>query len=269
MQTPNGTVYMRGRDILDAVLADAKLFLSMASAERVIIGGCSAGGLSAYLHADKIRSALPNVTTVKAVADAGFFIDALTVTDVFRHRDLVQYESIMFNISAGVNPRCVAQYGTGEDLWHCFMAQYVLPHVQTPIFLFNSMYDTFQLQNYFAPVWLPGVDPSWAACVGNGSACSFQQQALIQTDWREQFLTALRDSGMLAEPATSMVGHGVFAHSCFLHCGLGISEYVNLTVDGVALRDAISQWFREDPTPAGGSYIHLDAPWPNNPYCPP
>jgi hypothetical protein len=259
---------MRGRDILDEVLEDAKQFLGMEDADSVIVGGCSAGGLSAYLHADKIREALPNVGTVKAVADAGFFIDAETVTDVLRHRQLVQYETEMFNISGGVNPRCVAQYGTGEGLWHCFMAQYTLPHVSTPVFLFNSMYDTYQLQNYFAPVWLPGVNPDWSGCVANASDCSLQQQALVRTDWREQFITALRDSGMLAEPATSAVGHGAFAHGCFLHCGLGPSEYVNLTIGGVSLRDAISQWFLETPDPAGGSYIHLDAPWPGNPYCP-
>ncbi len=42
----------------------------------MLLSGCSAGGLSTYLHADYVASLLPaSVTTFKAAPVSGFFLD--------------------------------------------------------------------------------------------------------------------------------------------------------------------------------------------------
>ena len=73
----NGTqLFMRGRAILDANLAELDAtagFLSAAT--EVIVSGTSAGGLATYLHASYFASRLAPGTKVVAVPDAGFFFD--------------------------------------------------------------------------------------------------------------------------------------------------------------------------------------------------
>lgn len=262
-----GSVLVRGRDILSSVLDDAKNEVGLASARTVLIGGCSAGGLAAFLHADAIHAALPLAATVKVVADAGFFVDASTVTGVLRHRELVLYEASMFNVSAGTaNARCAAEFP--DELWRCLLAQYVLPHVSTPTFVMQSQYDTYQLQNYFAPTWLSNVSSHWSVCIRSPSQCDMGERRALRVEWLPQMVGALRSSGALSQPDGHPAARGAFAHSCFLHCGLGPEEFPKLTAGGVTLRRAISDWFHEVGSPAGGGFIHQEGPWPGNPFCP-
>ena len=46
----------------------------------------------------------------------------------------------------GTNAACVAAQPTGEA-WRCLMAEYLVPHVRTPLFVMNSAYDAYQLGN--------------------------------------------------------------------------------------------------------------------------
>ena len=41
---------------------------------------------------------------------------------------------------------CLASYPADEQ-WHCFMAQYTLPHIKTRYFIVNSLYDSWQTSN--------------------------------------------------------------------------------------------------------------------------
>lgn len=42
---------------------------------QVLVTGCSAGGLSTYLHLDYVRKKVPTNIKVKGVPDAGYFLD--------------------------------------------------------------------------------------------------------------------------------------------------------------------------------------------------
>ena len=55
-------LFFRGHRILDVVL-DSFLSSGLSKAKTLIVNGCSAGGLSTYLHLDYIRSRVP--ATVK------------------------------------------------------------------------------------------------------------------------------------------------------------------------------------------------------------
>nr|CAB3477066.1 unnamed protein product [Digitaria exilis] len=86
--------YFRGQRIWDATIRHL-LSIGMASADQVLLTGCSAGGLAVILHCDEFQAFFPPATsgrgtTVKCLADAGLFLDA---TDVSGGRILRSYYS--------------------------------------------------------------------------------------------------------------------------------------------------------------------------------
>lgn len=78
-QNASARLYFRGIVNLDATIEYALVHLGLASATEVVIAGGSAGGLSTYLHADRIAAAVRKGATglqrVRAASDVGFFID--------------------------------------------------------------------------------------------------------------------------------------------------------------------------------------------------
>jgi len=74
-QVKNGTgFFFRGQHIWEAVMADL-LSKGLSRAKQAFLTGCSAGGLSTYIHCDDFRALLPKTPTVKCLADGGFFLD--------------------------------------------------------------------------------------------------------------------------------------------------------------------------------------------------
>jgi hypothetical protein len=76
----NGTkVYYRGRLLLDALLDELmKDAYGMNKASTVLYSGCSAGGLTAYIHTDYVASRVHNLTPtarVLGLADAMFSLE--------------------------------------------------------------------------------------------------------------------------------------------------------------------------------------------------
>ena len=55
---PNSTVHFRGVKNLDGTVAHALAHLGLASATELVVTGTSAGGLSTFLHADRITAAV-------------------------------------------------------------------------------------------------------------------------------------------------------------------------------------------------------------------
>ncbi|KAL6627811.1 hypothetical protein ACP70R_031537 [Stipagrostis hirtigluma subsp. patula] len=204
--------YFRGQRIWDATIRHL-LSIGMASADQVLLTGCSAGGLAAILHCDEFRAFFPSSngrsTTVKCLADAGLFLDAV---DVSGGRSLRSYYSdivAMQGVAPNLPPACTARL----DATSCFFPQNVIDGIKTPIFLLNAAYDVWQVQESLAP---NGADPSgaWRACKFNRSACSESQMKFLQ-DFRDQMVASVKGfSGSRS--------NGLFINSCFTHCQ---SEY--------------------------------------------
>ncbi|KQK04161.1 hypothetical protein BRADI_2g12047v3 [Brachypodium distachyon] len=77
-------LYFRGQRIWDAAIQHL-LSIGMASADQVLLTGCSAGGLAAILHCDQFSAFFAGKnTTVKCLADAGLFLDAYAYTGCLR-----------------------------------------------------------------------------------------------------------------------------------------------------------------------------------------
>ena len=60
--TPEGTLYYRGNRIVRAAIAAflGNTTVGLAAATDVVISGCSAGGVSTFIHADVWAAALPS-----------------------------------------------------------------------------------------------------------------------------------------------------------------------------------------------------------------
>ena len=157
------SVHFRGWRVLDAVL-DSLIEVGLGQAELFIVNGCSAGGLAVYLHLDYIQSRLPGVRVV-GVPEAGFFMDETRWDGNASTGYTPSYKRVaqMQNVSGGVNGDCVAAAARGEA-WRCFMAQYTLPHIRTPYFIVNSLYDAWQVRK--TPSWPTSLALFTQECMG-------------------------------------------------------------------------------------------------------
>jgi hypothetical protein len=135
-------IYYRGARVLKATIASL-LSAGLASATDVVISGCSAGGLSTYLHADRWAASVPGAR-VAALADSGFFLDFNATGSSLTYPQRMQWTYENANISGMLYPQCLAQWPVSEG-WRCFMAQYVAPFIQTPLFMIQSYHDSYQV----------------------------------------------------------------------------------------------------------------------------
>ena len=135
----NGTrVHFRGRAILRAVV-DSLVARGLGAATDVVVGGSSAGGLAVILHLDYWRSRLPRAATVVGLADSGFFLDwkrNATAAHSYDADIRWGYEATRWDVDADCRP-------AGAD---CAFAEHALAFVDTPVFVLQSLYDSWQLQ---------------------------------------------------------------------------------------------------------------------------
>eukprot|EP00435_Cladocopium_sp_Y103_P065211 s670_g27.t1 len=242
----NESIYFRGHGILEATIASIKERMGQQSATDFIVGGCSAGGLTVYLHLDYIRRLMPQHVRVVGLPQCGMFMDQPDYTGKPSYSPL--YANI-FNLmgmakSPSLHQGCVEKYP--QEPWKCFMAQYVMPFIQTPFFAVNSFYDSWQFQEM---LHLPG-------------DCAFQQKC--NRDERASQHN-LRDI-MVMNFTSSAKNQSYFLYSCVSHCQYMNLDYgwLTLSVSGGTLQSAIRHWYFQKLTFHGVSI--LDEP-NENPSC--
>ena len=144
----------------------------LAGATDVLVTGGSAGGLAVYLHADHIAGRLPGAR-VKALADGGFFLDHPTLSGVPYAHMVFSRGFKLWNSTGGVNAACVAANKGQEE--RCIFAQHTLPHVATPLYVLEGMYDPWQLDKLVqlsggpAPATVPALVPGIPLAHASGS----------------------------------------------------------------------------------------------------
>ncbi|XP_052209141.1 pectin acetylesterase 8-like [Diospyros lotus] len=249
---PANKLYFRGGRIFVAVIEDL-MAKGMQNAENAILSGCSAGGLTSILLCDKFRALLPARTKVKCVADAGFFINAKDVSGA-QHIEGFYNDVVTTHGSAKNLPSyCTSRMKPGL----CFFPQNMARGIQTPLFLINAAYDSWQVKNILAP----GVaDPhgTWRSCKLDITKCSNDQLAIMQ-DFRKQFLSAL--TGLGNSPA-----RGLFINSCYSHCQAGTQETWlrddSPKLGGTTIAKAVGDWYY-DRVP----FQKIDCPYPCDKTC--
>nr|GLL18081.1 hypothetical protein Saspl_042574 [Ipomoea trifida] len=139
----------------------------------------------------------------------------------------------------------------------CFFPQNIAPTIQTPLFLVNAAYDSWQIKNILAP----GVaDPqgTWHSCKLDILKCSDSQLGIMQ-GFRLEFLKAL--GAVANSPST-----GFFINSCYAHCQTGVQETWlrddSPMLDGKSIANAVGDWYY-DRSP----FQKIDCPYPCDKTC--
>uniref|UniRef100_A0ACD5VFV6 Uncharacterized protein n=1 Tax=Avena sativa TaxID=4498 RepID=A0ACD5VFV6_AVESA len=197
-------LYFRGQRIFNAAI---QYFLSigMASADQVLLTGTSAGALAVMLHCDQFSGFFAGQgTTVKCLADAGLFLDAVDVSGGRTLRSYYEGVIATHGVAQNLPKSCTGRL----DATSCFFPQNIIGSINTPIFLLNAAYDTWQIRESLAP---DRADPSgtWRACKSNRSACDASQIIFLQA-FRGQMVATVQG---FSDSKTN----GFFINSCFIH----------------------------------------------------
>ena len=107
-------LHFRGLAIREAVLASLRANAGLGSASDVVVTGCSAGGLAAFLHTDWFAAQLPAAKT-RGMPGSGWFLDGNYARD--GKPDYLGRMTNMFtmmNGSAGVPAACLRAMGEGK-----------------------------------------------------------------------------------------------------------------------------------------------------------
>jgi hypothetical protein len=253
-------LHFKGRYILDAVYDTLLDDYGMQNASAVIIAGSSAGGLTVYLHADylnhKIASAAlitgknqssPRITSFP---DAAFFMDYPSIHGDYPFTLHVQNLFALHNFSTSVNSDCIQFYRSrGGEEWKCFFPQYLLPFMNSELFISNSMADIYQWK------FIMGLscDPKKFNCPRSEiNYLNAFREYLLQNSSMNAFL----ENNPLA---------GAWLVECYVH-SIGNDNYWwtgNVTVEGYSQGTVFQNWY-ERKNSSIHPWIAVDGVWGNN-----
>ena len=126
-QVGGKTIYYRGRPLLDALLDDL-LGKGLSGATDLLWSGCSAGGLTTYVHADYVANRMPKTVKTLALADAMFSVESPTFSGAPGYPARMQWGYEAWNASASLNQKCVKALGGGAgnpDGWKVSLPCYM------------------------------------------------------------------------------------------------------------------------------------------------
>ncbi|KAM3264200.1 pectin acetylesterase 8-like [Capsicum annuum] len=232
---PETKVYYRGARIFKAIMDDL-LQKGMRNAENAILSGTSAGGLATILNCDKFKSLLPKNAKVKCVADAGFFINAKTISGTSDIQQMYNKVVKLHGSAKNLPPSCTSAMKPSL----CFFPQNVVPYVQTPLFIINSAYDTWQVGNTLVPQYL---DPQhiWDDCRNQLSNCTFSQRKIIK-GFGVEFLKTFSE-------LTPSCTRGYFITSCYSHGQIIWARYwfspTSPQLLNKTIGEAVADWFSD------------------------
>jgi STAM-binding protein len=256
----NGTsIYFRGRRILDTVINDL-IKRNLNKATHVILTGCSAGGLSTFLHTNYVGARIPSTAVFKSIPQSGYFLNANNLDNKAVYPSEMKYVYNMQNASGGVDVNCSQHTGLA-DRWKCIFAPSVYPYISAPIFVLNSYYDSWQMSNI-----LGAQVSSFKTCASKGPESCTPEQIRKANTFHHTFVELIEGSSTFKDPR-----NGVFLNSCWTHCASVSDTYwMKYTVGGVTMRDAVGNWFFE--RTSSNNYIdctlHTTKPYRCNPTCP-
>jgi len=277
-------LYFRGHRILKAILSTLHRDYGLGGAKEVLLTGCSAGGLSTFLHADFVHSSVkaiaPKLTTFKAAPISGFFFEHDTVEGQGVYATEMAYIFQLANASMGVNADCIAATPAAQR-WRCNFAEKAYEFTSTPILPLNSALDAWQTQCIYASELPPafpnqsgtengvcGAAPGWHDCSSDPEKCNSTQVGVMNR-YIADFESIMSHKATYTKP-----GNGAFIHSCHTHCeAQNDAMYTTFAVDGVTMQQAVSKWWASDlSTPASdNSYTSCKykttSPHKCNPTC--
>jgi len=204
--TNDKRLYFRGIRNFDAVI-EFCLWHGMAQADEVVLTGGSAGGLSTFLHLDRVATAVQNLQPncrVYGVPVVGYFLDHDTFPGVrpthtlpSNYPDMIKYiyhmQNLTFGMDGGLTKACETAFS--DTPHYCFMAPHMHPYITHPFYMFNSKFDFWQLRNELQ--------------IHNWTTNSAQAKAVVQygMDFVDQFVS-IEHAGHNGAFITSCICHG-------------------------------------------------------------
>ena len=239
-------LWFRGTKNLEAAIAWA-LERGLSNATEVVVTGVSAGGLSSFMHMDRISRLVRRVNPSARVRGApvvGFFLDHANFANntatsyTSRMQYLFKMQNLTSGADGGIMPACAAAF-PADQRHNCFMAPHVARFVQTPFFVFNSRFDAWQLANVLQ------ID---------GWGTKAKQDAVVQygADFLASFQTAV------VEAHGHNNSHGAFISTCICHA----CPFPTLELGGKTSFEHYTSWY-VGATAGGADSMHIDTRPPN------
>ena len=251
----NDTLMFRGITNLDATIQWA-LEHGLDNATEFVLTGGSAGGLSTFLHSDRVAAAIrsrnPGIEKIVAAPVVGYFLDHSDVdsttgtpnTPTWKTKEdytgwmkyIYTMQNLTFGNDGGLTQACQLKHPTQP--WLCFMSPHMQDVIKTPFFVFNSKYDDWQLNEILK------VNP-WS---GNAT----RQQAILQygTDFLTDFQPVVQENDK----------NGAFITSCICH-GCPWNDPDALTFNTLNPYQAYANWYTGKTQ--GMDNFHVDPRLPN------
>ena len=267
----NTKVYFRGLYNLKAIMQDLLDNHGLNKATQVLLSGDSAGGLATFIHADQIGEMLPNtVQRYKAAPFSGLFLRHDNVLGEPVYENQLRYVFMMQNCSVGVDPHCLL--AKSPMYMHlCMFGEETIKSTQTPIFVMNSIYDAWCARCIMTA---EPVDPSssqngncsavpgWDDCISH-QTCTKEQWDMFNTKWGDDFRDVITKSD-----AFKNRGNGVFAYSCYYHVAEVTGYWNQISVNGVTMRQALTNWYFSNNEPAS-KHTYIDCKVKDDFHCNP
>jgi hypothetical protein len=208
----NGSMlHWRGNAILEAGVSDMLANRGLDQATDVVISGCSAGGLAALLHCDfwsaQVHSKGKTPSRVVCMPDSPFFVD---YEGPPRYASSLAWAFVQQNCTFGMSSACVA---AEQPASRCMFAEHAAKYVTSPVFMMQSVYDQWQIDNVLGSR-SPGLINIFGANLTS------------------------RAVGSLAARGRS---NGVFLDSCYHHCW----AWNKFRIGGYTQAMAFQQWFEK------------------------
>ena len=229
-------IYLRGRYILDGVYDTLLNDHNMSNASTIAIAGSSAGGLTIYLQADylanKIKhramaAGLSKPPKIFGVPDAGYFLDTAAIDGEHILRDMMKRLYDFHDIRPTMNKECLKRF-SDENAYKCMFAQNMIGYIKTPIFIMNSMFDSWQTKHLMK-----------LSCdvTASNSNCSDRETRYLK-QYRESFLNS-----MTAFLIDGQQDGGCFLSACPTHSMANDDKFwLHSYIDGANMRKAMLDW---------------------------
>lgn len=213
--------------------------------------GGSAGGLAAFHWADYVKSKVQGY--VWAVPDSGVFLDVVNLTsNQYDYRNKFINLQKLSNVDLATPVAgCNEKYK--DELWRCMFAQYMYPFIQSPLFVVNSLYDSWSIPNI--------LNIKCVAKSGSLSGCSNGDRFILE-EYKKNTTDVLNG-------ITSNKQNGAWAPACANHGYLNLAaEYSpNFRVPANSIFStefSIVNWILDEPE----THVHIDtSSWPENKPC--
>eukprot|EP01052_Picozoa_sp_SAG31_P011978 SAG31_NODE_690_length_12796_cov_4.634559_10_plen_1106_part_00 len=288
----NFTMHFDGLQVLESSIAKLGL-LGLRNARRVLLTGVAHAGTMVYLHADRVYAQItalnPRLQTFKALPVDGFHPKLGTV--MYAGNDLsgprpdswlttaLQSLGTMVKVdqSDAVLPGCKAANPGAE--WKCLYVNETLPYINASLFAVNQMLSVWdsqcQIEGIPAPNSILQVHcslkgPGWATarqCNQYPEFCTSDYVGNITAPYQQQYVEDYARSR-----THTRVGNGGFFHSCYLGSYFqsgweGTAIWNIISIGGLTMREAISNWWHDDGTghTARGGPVHCR---PKLEHCP-